>query len=440
MISKMQNVRGVIFDIDGVLTFQGKTYAGAVESIEALRSRGMALRFLTNSTLKSRRSCAARLRAGGFELADEEALTASYLSAAYLRSLDPRSILMMLERDGVEEFVDFVKDEENPEFVVIGDNRSKFDFEHLNLALRLLKKGAKLIGMTAEILDTSMGDLELNVGSWVRLLEVASGVEATYIGKPCPFAYQLTLADMSLDKSQVVAVGDRINTDILGARNFGLRSVLVKSGEFEPQDLDSTLQPDYIIDRIDQILDLLLSSRPSLGGETTSLPTGSATLNRKLPVDITGSRANFLVDTAYHFLFSWHDEPKQQVNQDSGHAAGDQGDQESEPEPESADPKEFSQSTAHTGEDALPLGAAKFVGSFAGHFNLHSEIEDDLSITTAAGRKSRAWSSNYPPISGNRSTLAAKRIVCRLISTTSSTQRAEPPPMTTAAGSEQRWK
>ena len=257
MISRMQNVRGVIFDIDGVLTFQGKTYAGAVESIEALRSRGMALRFLTNSTLKSRRSCAARLRAGGFELADEEALTASYLSAAYLRSLDPRSILMMLERDGVEEFVDFVKDEENPEFVVIGDNRSKFDFEHLNLALRLLKKGAKLIGMTAEILDTSMGDLELNVGSWVRLLEVASGVEATYIGKPCPFAYQLTLADMSLDKSQVVAVGDRINTDILGARNFGLRSVLVKSGEFEPQDLDSTLQPDYIIDRIDQILDLL---------------------------------------------------------------------------------------------------------------------------------------------------------------------------------------
>jgi HAD superfamily hydrolase (TIGR01450 family) len=163
----------------------------------------------------------------------------------------------MLEREGVEEFDDFVKDEENPEYVVIGDNRSKFDFEHLNQALRLLKKGAKLIGMTGEILDTSMGDLELNVGAWVRLLEIASGVEATYIGKPCPFAYELTLADMSLDMSQVVAVGDRINTDILGARNFGLRSVLVKSGEFEPGDLDSTLQPDYIIERIEQILELL---------------------------------------------------------------------------------------------------------------------------------------------------------------------------------------
>ena len=257
MIPTMQDVRGVIFDIDGVLTFQGKTYSGAVEAIEALRARDIALRFLTNSTLKSRRSCAARLRAGGFELADEEALTASYLTAAYLRSVNPRSILLMLEREGVEEFVDFVKDEENPEYVVIGDNRSKFDFEHLNQALRLLKKGAKLIGMTGEILDTSMGDLELNVGAWVRLLEVASGVEATYIGKPRPFAYQLSLADMSLDKSQVVAVGDRINTDILGAQNFGLRSVLVKSGEFEPGDLGSTFQPDFIIDRIEQILDVL---------------------------------------------------------------------------------------------------------------------------------------------------------------------------------------
>jgi HAD superfamily hydrolase (TIGR01458 family) len=249
----MSDIRGIIFDIDGVLTFQGKTYPGAIETINHLRSEGLMMRFLTNSTLKSQRSCAAKLRNAGFEISDQEALTASFLTAAYLHTINPRSIYLMLEREGVDEFVNFLKDDEEPEFVVVGDNRSKFDFDHLNKATKLLKSGAKLIGMTSEILDTSMGDLELNVGAWVRLLELASGVEATFIGKPCPFAYSLTLQSMALEKNQVLVVGDRMNTDIFGAVEYGIRSVLVKSGEYMPGDLDGPVHPDFVIDRIDQL-------------------------------------------------------------------------------------------------------------------------------------------------------------------------------------------
>ncbi len=252
-----REVKGLIFDIDGVLTYQKKTYPGAVEVINRLRSEGITMRFLTNSTLKSQHSCAAKLRDAGFIISDNEALTASFLTAEYLRTVNPRSIWLMLEREGVEEFADFKRDEDNPEYVVIGDNRSKFDFENLNKALRLLKNGANLIGMTGEILDSSMGEMELNVGAWVRLMELASGVQPIFIGKPCKFAYDLTLRTMSLKKEEILAIGDRINTDILGANDYGIGSILVKSGEYVEGDLNIGIKPDYVIEHIDQLLEIL---------------------------------------------------------------------------------------------------------------------------------------------------------------------------------------
>ena len=80
-------IRGVIFDIDGVLEYQSAVYPYAVETIGRLRSRGLTLRFLTNSTLTSRASCAITLRDKGFTVFDNEIFTASSIAATYLKLL-----------------------------------------------------------------------------------------------------------------------------------------------------------------------------------------------------------------------------------------------------------------------------------------------------------------------------------------------------------------
>jgi inorganic pyrophosphatase len=215
-----------------------------------LRAAGVLVRFLTNSTLKSRLSCTQKLNRSGFEAYEEEVITASYAAAVYLRSLRPRSCWVMLERAGLDEFKDFVIDDHNPEYVVVGDNRSRFDFANLNHAVKLLLNGAKLIAMQGELLDTSMGDVELNVGAWAGMLERASGVPAVYLGKPNPYNFSLALGSMALPKQNVIVVGDRVHTDILGAKNFGLRSVLVRTGEFDPQELRGDVRPDFILDSV----------------------------------------------------------------------------------------------------------------------------------------------------------------------------------------------
>lgn len=253
----MKKLKGIIFDIDGTLQFKGQVYPGATDTVNILRKKGLKIRFQTNSTLKSRRSTSERLQQGGFHVREEEIITASYATAHYLEKIQPKSCWIMVDGAGAEEFRNINQDEEDPEYLVIGDYRSHFDFDTLNRALRLLMKGKKLIGMQAEQIDDSSGPTELNVGAWVNMLEQAAGVKAIYIGKPHPYSTLLTLESMGLDRDEVVMVGDRLSTDIMGARNLGIRSLLVKTGEFKPNDLDKAIQPDLICDSIREVPEAL---------------------------------------------------------------------------------------------------------------------------------------------------------------------------------------
>ena len=247
---------GVLFDINGVLEFQGDVYPGAVELLDFLRSKGIAFRIISNSTLKSRQDCTEKLNRQGFGVVQEEVITASWATARYLRTLQPKSCWVMLKGKGLDEFKEFNLDEESPEYIVVGDYREEFKFENMNKALKLLLQGARLIVMISEKVDHSLGGVELTVGAYGRMLEDAAGIKATYIGKPSTYMFDIVLEDMGIDRSEVLMVGDRISTDIIGARRAGVQSVLVKTGEFNPEDLAGEVQPDFIVDAVGDIKDL----------------------------------------------------------------------------------------------------------------------------------------------------------------------------------------
>jgi HAD superfamily hydrolase (TIGR01450 family) len=252
----------VLFDVDGVLEYQGQTYPGAVELVRELRDRGTEVRILTNSTLKSRRSAAAKLRGKGFPVEDEQVVTASFASAQYLRDHHARSCWVMVKGEGIDEFRDLPQDPERPEYLVLGDCRDDFNFQNMNRALKLLVNGARLIVMIPEMIDSSMGDLELTVGAYGRMLEEAAKTAAIYIGKPSPYLFEIAMGGMRIrDGRRVLMVGDKISTDILGAHRAGIQSALIKTGEYREGDLDGTARPDYVFDSIEGLRRFLAEAR-----------------------------------------------------------------------------------------------------------------------------------------------------------------------------------
>ena len=250
-----QKFNGVMFDIDGVLEFQGKAYPGAVELLQFLRKKGITIRILSNSTLKSRKVCTEKLNRHGFRVIEEEVITAAWATARYLRTLKPKSCWVMLKGKGIEEFKEFNMDDAAPEYIIVGDYREEFKFENMNKALKLLLQGTKLIVMIPEKVDHSLGGVELTVGAYGKMLEDAAGIKATYIGKPSTYMFDIALDSMVIDRNRVLMVGDRVSTDIIGARQAGIPSVLVKTGEFKPDDLTGGIQPDLIVDAVGDIKD-----------------------------------------------------------------------------------------------------------------------------------------------------------------------------------------
>ena len=106
--------------------------------------------------------------------------------------------------------------------------------------------------MITETVDSSLGEMELTVGAYGKMLEDAAGVKATYIGKPNRYIFDVTLDTMvNIDRDRVLMVGDRIGADILGAKGMHLKTALVKTGEFRESDMESPIVvPDYIFDSV----------------------------------------------------------------------------------------------------------------------------------------------------------------------------------------------
>jgi HAD superfamily hydrolase (TIGR01458 family) len=246
----LQGVRALILDIDGVLYHLRRPIPGSIEALDELRRRGFRLRFLTNITRRSRATVAQELRDMGYTIDDGEVLTASYLAASYLRRLGRPRCWVVLDGDGRQEFAGLELTEEDPEYVVLGDRTRNFTYDLLNRILGALWKGAGFIAMQADPYDMRADGPKVNVGGWLALLERSSGRQALLIGKPAPLAFQIALEEMGVTADQAAAVGDRLGSDVVGGKAAGLRTVLVRTGHFRPDDLEGAVQPDLIVDSL----------------------------------------------------------------------------------------------------------------------------------------------------------------------------------------------
>ncbi|KAJ2743013.1 Haloacid dehalogenase-like hydrolase domain-containing protein 2 [Coemansia sp. BCRC 34301] len=238
MSSRFTSIKGVLLDLSGTLHIDNTVTPGAVEALRLLRSTGINVRFVTNSTKTSDARLHAKLSKLGFDLSPSEIFTS--LSAAK-RLVQQRNYrpLLILEDEALEQFAD-VNQSPPHSAVVIGLAPSKLDYEHMNSAFATLLGGADLVGIhRAKYYASAEGQLSLGPGGFVAALEYAASKQAVLVGKPARAFYELALADMGLLESpeNAVMVGDDVLADLGGgAQDLGMLRVLVKTGKYREGD------------------------------------------------------------------------------------------------------------------------------------------------------------------------------------------------------------
>jgi ribonucleotide monophosphatase NagD (HAD superfamily) len=96
-------MRAVLIDIDGVLTVSWKPLPGAVAALHQLRTAGVPLALVTNTTSRTRASIASVLAGAGFPVTASDVLTAPVIAAAYLRDRYPGARCLLLNSGDIGE-------------------------------------------------------------------------------------------------------------------------------------------------------------------------------------------------------------------------------------------------------------------------------------------------------------------------------------------------
>lgn len=240
-----------LFDLDGVLYRGDDPVPGAAAAIEILRDAGKRLAFVTNNSARPPEAVVEHLAMVGIAAKVAEVETSALATAAMLRDRGVASAFVVGEA-GLREAltgsgIAVVDAGASPDAVVVGWDRS-LTYETLRLASRCVQGGAALVASNDDAsYPAPDGTTWPGAGSIVAALERATGQSAEVVGKPNAPILESALARAGGGRPLVI--GDRVETDIEGARRLRWDSMLVLTGISTREDLRAAgIAATYVVD------------------------------------------------------------------------------------------------------------------------------------------------------------------------------------------------
>ena len=241
----------ILLDIDGVLHVSGEPIPGAADAVQELRRAGHAMRFVSNNSTRPRHVLAEELREMGFVIEDAELQTTPGAAA---RELAGKRVLALVMAAVVPELEGLELVGDHAEAVLIGgcdetlEPNQVFSYMNLARAFAEIQAGAAFYCLHKNRWwQTTLGPM-LDAGAFVAGLEYATGVDAIVLGKPSPSFYAAALDALDAEPERTWLVTDDVEEDVPGARLFGMRTALVRTGKFRPEALEgSRVSPDIVV-------------------------------------------------------------------------------------------------------------------------------------------------------------------------------------------------
>ncbi len=255
----LADIQGLILDMDGVL-WKGNQPIGSPPAIFGrIREMNLSVVLATNNATRSISQYLEKLRSLGVEVEAWQIVNSAQATARYLKSRLPQGgALYIIGETGLLSTLSeagFSFSEQNPLAVVVAMDR-ELTYDKLRIAAKWIRLGALFIATNPDPTFPTPEGLVPGAGAIVAALEAATGIQPIIIGKPSPEMYFLALDRLKLPSDRVLAVGDRLTTDILGGQEAGCPTALVLSGVTSISEIQSwPYPPDFIARDLSEILE-----------------------------------------------------------------------------------------------------------------------------------------------------------------------------------------
>ncbi len=244
----------VLFDLDGTVYLSGKLIPGAKRFLSHLRKKGIAYGFMTNNSSLGPGDYLRKLQAIGLDVKLENVITSAEASVLMLEDFDIASDIFVLGTKAFKRYLakrGYRHCPETAQAVLVGfDTELKFDT--LCQAVRLIIRGRDYFASHPDVVCPSSDGVLVDAGSIIAAVKTATGIKPKAIaGKPNRWIVKLACRKFAVKPKNIMIIGDRLQTDIMMANRYGMRSALVLSGVTNKSELDlSRYKPDIVVESI----------------------------------------------------------------------------------------------------------------------------------------------------------------------------------------------
>jgi len=253
----LQDKKGFICDMDGVIYHGNKILEGAFEFIEWLNKTDKKFLFLTNSSERSPLELRQKLLRMGLDVGQEHFYTSALATAKFIASQAPGCTVYAIGEAGlINALYDqgISVNDVNPDYVVVGETRN-YNYESIIRAVRYILKGAKLVGTNPDLTGPTEGGIVPATRALIAPIELATGRQAYFVGKPNPLMMRTGLKLLGCGNEETAIIGDRMDTDIIAGIESEIDTVLVMTGVTQPDMIHSfAYRPKYIFENVGGII------------------------------------------------------------------------------------------------------------------------------------------------------------------------------------------
>jgi glycerol-1-phosphatase len=253
--------RSVALDLDGTVYLEDEVVPAAPGTLRAVRELGVKLAFVTNNAMRPPAAVVEKLSGLGIKATVEEVLTSSQATVTLLggEALRGKGVLVV-GGAGLREAMAGAGARlleptswRDAEIVTAGLD-PELTYEKARAAVLAIAAGARFVGSNPDpSLPTPEGPWP-GAGAVLAFLSTASGRRPEIAGKPERAMFEAIAA--ALGPGPRLMVGDRVDTDLAGARALGWDTALVLTGVTQPRDLlDAAIVPDHVLGDVGGLMD-----------------------------------------------------------------------------------------------------------------------------------------------------------------------------------------
>jgi HAD superfamily hydrolase (TIGR01450 family) len=256
---------GYVFDLDGTIYLGDELLPGAERLVLKLRELGKRVTFLSNNPTKDPKMYAEKLGKLGLKTPAFEIVNTVGTMTQWLLQNHPEATVFPISEEPLknalaEAGIRMSEDPEEIDIVIASYDRG-FEYKKLQIAFDAIwfYERAMLVTTNPDRYCPFPGGRgEPDAAAIVGAIEACTGAKCQVnVGKPDPIMLETIMDLIGLDAKDCVMTGDRLYTEIRMAKDAGMPSAVVLTGETTVEALANESEenlPDYTLERIDQLV------------------------------------------------------------------------------------------------------------------------------------------------------------------------------------------